>query len=741
MVTARAIPNISDAPNDTPGYRVSIVAFGRFRLDTARQLLLADGRPVRLRGRPIEILAFLVANAGRTVTYDEIIAHVWKGVLVGENNLPVQMSILRRGLKVHGADDLILTMPNQRAYRFVGDVMAPPAMPTAAEVGLGGQAGSPAMETREDTGRRWQWPALAITAVVFIAGVAGVGWHSVIPTRQPPRLSLAVLPFRNLSEDKRQDGLAEAISDDLNTDLAHIPGSAVTARASADSFQGRALPARDIGRALNVRYLLEGSLRAEDEAFHINAQLIDATTGAQLWSENFDTPLGHMAETRTAIVRRIASALDVELVTIEGTAARQSDGTDPDAMTLFYRARSITDHADSLVAFSEAQRLLEQAIKQQPADAHAMAQLGLTLIQKVRSIDYPGAAQDYDEARKVISRALDMAPQDATALAAEARLELSAGHCGSANYSAHAALAAEPNSIDALAVIATCALRAGKLDEASRAEEEVLRLNPEHRMNKPRYVMLSELRLLQRRYPDAIDFASQALAGDPEPVPGAPTMGRAEFCRLELIAAYASSGELDRAQALYAAYKSIWPHRSVWRVAAFATHGQTILEGYKRFEASLNQAGMPVFADEHAGLPVPPTDPPRAGGDFDPTPLVIPGAETIDTQQLVALLAAPKPPLILDIGSGAAVIRGAAWLDIGTSGEDDNHFLDRVIAERVGSGGDRPVVVMADGPFGYESYNGILHLLSRGAKHVLWYRGGEEAWASENLPATDQRPQ
>jgi DNA-binding winged helix-turn-helix (wHTH) protein len=108
---------------------LSIVAFGRFQFDSTRHRLLADGRPVRLRGRPLEILAFLIAHAGRAVSHEEIIGHVWKGVLVGDQNLPVQVSILRRALRVYGADDLILTVPNQHGYRFVGTLI--PVEPVA----------------------------------------------------------------------------------------------------------------------------------------------------------------------------------------------------------------------------------------------------------------------------------------------------------------------------------------------------------------------------------------------------------------------------------------------------------------------------------------------------------------------------------------------------------------------------------------------------------------------------------
>ena len=167
-------------------------------------------------------------------------------------------------------------------------------------------------------------------------GLAAIGaalWLNV-PVTPRARLSVVVMPFRNLSGDASQDFLADAISDDLTTDLSKIPGSLVIARQSADSYRGRAVPAAEIGRALRVRYLLEGSLRTEGRSVHINAQLIDTTTQAHLWAARFDTAPDKLGDARNAIVRRIASALDVVL---SDTDAASRPAQSADAEDLFLR--------------------------------------------------------------------------------------------------------------------------------------------------------------------------------------------------------------------------------------------------------------------------------------------------------------------------------------------------------------------------------------------------------------------
>jgi TolB-like protein/DNA-binding winged helix-turn-helix (wHTH) protein len=714
---------------------VHTTAFGRFTLDTKRRVLLVDGQPIELQSRPFDILECLVAGHDRVVTRDEIVAQVWQGFTVAENNLTVQMSTLRRALAEHGGGNLIITVPG-KGYRFVGDIEPQPAEPPAAAPPpppareTPSQAAAPQLPVR----RRTIFAALAVLLLVCASVVA---WR-ITDVPAAPRLSIAVLPFRNLSPDRSQDYLADAISDDLTTDLAHIPGSTVIARESADYYRNRTEPMPQIGRELHVRYVLEGSISAEGGLLQINAQLIEAATGAHLWSERREHKLADIGVARNTIVRSIASALDATLTDREGAAvAGRADN--PDALTMFYRARSVIDRDDTLAGYTAAQRLLEKAVQQSPGFADAWAQLGLTLILKVRSTDDPDDALDETNARAAIARALHLQPRNATALAADARLQESHGNCQSATVSANAALAVEPNSIDALYIRARCALMAGDLDAAADNDLETLRLNPAGRTNKPRYILLAEVRLLQGQYQDAINYAYQAMDGDPDPLPGANSMDRANFGRLLLIAAIELNGDHARAQAMYAEYRKIWPFHTTWRIGSYASRKVAALPGYMRFLDALHAAGMPKFADEHADYHVAP--PPVAvqnSQEFDPTPLTMPGATVIDTAQLAAMIV-KSHPLIIDIGRGAAVIDGAAWnLRIGADA-DDAVFIDHTL-DAVSHGNlDTPVVIMGTGPFWFSSYNGALHAVARGYRHVFWYRGGEEAWAASGHAAQDKR--
>src|SRR5436190_5411355 len=134
-----------------------------------------------------------------------------------------------------------------------------------------------------------------------------------------PRLSIVVLPFNNLSDDREQQYFADAITEDLTTDLSRIEGSFVISRNSAFTYKDKPVNAKQIGRELGVRYVLEGSVRRSGNQVRVNAQLIDAETDAHLWAERFDRDTAHLFALENEITSRIAIALNLELIGAEAT--------------------------------------------------------------------------------------------------------------------------------------------------------------------------------------------------------------------------------------------------------------------------------------------------------------------------------------------------------------------------------------------------------------------------------------
>ena len=138
-----------------------------------------------------------------------------------------------------------------------------------------------------------------------------------------PRLSIVVLPFANIGGDPEQEYFVDGVTDSLTTDLSRMRGAFVIARNTAFAYKGKPLDAKMIGRELNVRYVLEGSVQRGGNRMRVNVQLIDAETGNHLWAERFDKPLADLFDMQDEIVARLAGALNTELVAAEARRAEK----------------------------------------------------------------------------------------------------------------------------------------------------------------------------------------------------------------------------------------------------------------------------------------------------------------------------------------------------------------------------------------------------------------------------------
>ena len=222
-----------------------IFLFENFRVDRRGGLYRRDNAsafvPIAIGSRALDILRALIERAAEVVSKDEIDTAVWPETVVEDSNLTVQISVLRRVLDKGRSNGSCIQTVAGRGYRFLSA-----ATRVAAEV--------------------------RSNAAVVQQSVVGA-W---------PRLSIVVLPFANLSNDSEQEYFADAITDDLTTDLSRIADSFVISRTTAFTYKGKAVDVRQIARELGVRYVLEGSARRSGSQVRINAQLIDVVTDAHL---------------------------------------------------------------------------------------------------------------------------------------------------------------------------------------------------------------------------------------------------------------------------------------------------------------------------------------------------------------------------------------------------------------------------------------------------------------------------
>ena len=185
--------------------------------------------------------------------------------------------------------------------------------------------------------------AAGIVALVVIA--AGI-WLAVRPASGPevsattPRLSIVVLPFANLSGDPAQDYLADVLTEGLTTSLSRISGTFVIARSTAFTYKGKPVDVKQIGRDLGVRYVLEGSEQHSGNQVRVNAQLIDAETGAHLWADQFDADRADLLQMQDEIVTRLARAMQIQLVAVDAARVTRTRPGNLDAEDLALRCEA-----------------------------------------------------------------------------------------------------------------------------------------------------------------------------------------------------------------------------------------------------------------------------------------------------------------------------------------------------------------------------------------------------------------
>jgi len=177
----------------------------------------------------------------------------------------------------------------------------------------------------------------------------------------PPRLSIVVLPFTNMSGEPEQEYFVDGVTESLTTDLSRIGGSFVIGRNTAFTYKGRRVDLKQVGRELNVRYVLGGSIQRGGNRMRVNVQLIDAENGNHLWADRFDKPLADLFDMQDEIVARLANALSVPLVAAEARRAERTPN--PDSMDLCFQGRAWWNKGFTVDNLAEAHRLFEQAVK------------------------------------------------------------------------------------------------------------------------------------------------------------------------------------------------------------------------------------------------------------------------------------------------------------------------------------------------------------------------------------------
>jgi adenylate cyclase len=449
---------------------------------------------------------------------------------------------------------------------------------------------------------RRQIAAIALVGVLIIAGSLWWLWPSpkapsatltapalekaAVPAEPAalPRLSIVVLPFANLSNDPEQQYFADGVTEDLTADLSRIADSFVISRNTAFTYRNKPFDAKQIGRELGVRYVLEGSVQRSGNQLRVNAQLIDAETNAHVWTERFDRDMGDLLALQNDITHRIAFALNAELIAKE--AARPTDH--PDALDYIFRGRAARLKPNSRSVHAEAISMFELALALDPVSVEAQSWLALTLANRVMDHLTDTEAADIARAEDLVGQALAASPRRALVHFAKGEVLRAQDRWEEAIPEYETVLAFNRNSATALHSLAGCKLLTGSIEEVIPLEEQAIRLSPRDSQNAFRYLRIGLVHLLQSRTDEAIPWLEKARSVNPE-VPGVHAL---------LASAYALNGDAARAAAELAETRRLIGndrYSSIARLRAVGYWG--VPKIHALYEATyftgLRKAGMP----------------------------------------------------------------------------------------------------------------------------------------------------
>ena len=324
-----------------------------------------------------------------------------------------------------------------------------------------------------------------------------------------PRLSFVVLPFANLSNDPDHEYFADGITDDLTTDLTHISGSFVIARNTAFTYKGKPIDARQLGRELGVRYVVEGSVRRGGEQIRVNVQLIDAETGAHVWADRFDTDRSNLAEAQDEIIGRLARSLNFELVRAAGRRIDEEKAADPDARDRVMRAWTVF-YGGSSAKRKEAIREFEHALEIDPRSIDARLGIARVLVGIIGDGLSNSVQQDEARVEQLLGEILESDPNRSLAHAVMGVQRRQQNRHAEAQAELEAAIALDRNDAWAVRHLGLALMNSGEPEAAIPYFEKAIRLNPREPYVGHAYGVLGQAHLFLGHTDQAIAFLRKA---------------------------------------------------------------------------------------------------------------------------------------------------------------------------------------------------------------------------------------
>jgi TolB-like protein/class 3 adenylate cyclase/tetratricopeptide (TPR) repeat protein len=397
-----------------------------------------------------------------------------------------------------------------------------------------------------------------------------------------PRLSIVVLPFANIGGDPEQDYFVDGVTESLTTDLSRVSGAFVITRNTAFAFKGKAIDVKQIGRELNVRYVLEGSVQRGGNRLRVNVQLVDAETGNHLWAERFDKPVADLFDMQDEIISRLASTLNTQL--IEAEARRAERSLHPDAMDLVFQGRAWVNKGMTPDYMAQARGFYERALALEPENVEALVGTAQVNFAIGTNFFTDNRIEHLTAAEVAVTKALSLAPNHPRAHFVLGLVQIFTNRAAQGIAECERALALDRNLANAHANIGTAKLYLGRGAETEAHIEQALRLSPRDNAVNIWALYVGVAKFWHGADAEAIVWLRRSLEANRNH----PT------AHFYLAAVLAHVGELDEARATAQAALVLNPSFSIRRFRTNTPSNHPVyLAGRERVYEGLRMAGVP----------------------------------------------------------------------------------------------------------------------------------------------------
>ncbi len=511
---------------------------------------------VKVEPKVMTVLICLAQEAGNVISREQLEAAAWEGMVVGYDSLASTIIKLRKAFEDDSKNPRIIETVPKRGYRLIAPVNLAEPIPTEtdssvtpsepANAGIAAETlevpESDAPSPLRDLVRSVSQIPISnkikglLIVPLYLIVLAAIGYFGLVrPADENQLPTVAVLPFKNISDDPQQEYFSDGMTADLITDLSKLSALSVIARNTVFSYRHEDVDVRKVAQELGAQYVVEGSVRKVGNTVRISARLIDAKNGHNLWADRFDGAMDNVFVLQDRVTSRIVESLEVRLSENERSQIVHKYTNSAEAYDHFLQGWQYFWNM-SREGNQIARESYLKAIKLDPKFARAYANLALTYAYEHLNGWSEDPEQTIKQANSYASKAVELdnkLPQVYWALAV---VQTYSRQYKDALESTRTALVLDHNYADGYGLLATVLNYAGQPKKALEAMDKAFQLNPRHPTIYR--IMRGEMYFNMHDYNNAVRDFTYALQSNPE----------AQEPRLWLAATYVYSGRLDDAK-------------------------------------------------------------------------------------------------------------------------------------------------------------------------------------------------